>query len=135
MLVNDMKSLTYNLFQDLERRRRELRMTYATVATRSGVSLPTVQRILSGDHRNGTFANVMAIAQALDMTITFQSQISADELREQQAAKRARQLVGLVQGTSGLEGQAIDEQTFERMVRQTVHELLAGSHRKLWAEE
>src|SRR2546430_10495130 len=110
-----MKSLTINLFSDLERRRRELGMTYATVATRSGVSLPTVQRILSGDHCNGTFANVMAIAQALDMTIKFQSQISTDALREKQAAKRARQLVGLVQGTSALEGQAIDQNTVEKM--------------------
>jgi transcriptional regulator with XRE-family HTH domain len=130
-----MKALISNLFIDLERRRRDLGMTYATVAARSGVSLPTVQRILSGDHPNCTFANVTAIAQALDTSIKFQSQIPADELREKQAAKRARQLVGLVQGTSGLEGQAIDQNTFEKMIRQTVHELLAGSKRKLWAEE
>jgi transcriptional regulator with XRE-family HTH domain len=130
-----MKALVSNLFIDLERRRRELGMTYVTVATRSGVSLPTVQRILSGDRHNSSFANVMAIAHALDMTIKFQSQIPTDELREKQAAKRARQLVGLVQGTSGLEGQAIDKNTFEKMVRQTVHELLAGSQRKLWADE
>ena len=123
------------VFQSLDRRRRELGMTYATIAARSGVSLPTVQRILSGDHPNATFANVDAIARVLEMTIASQAQMPADELRERQAAKRARELVGLVQATSALEGQALDGDAVERMVRQTVHELLAGSPRKLWADK
>jgi transcriptional regulator with XRE-family HTH domain len=124
-----------NLFQNLERRRRELGMTYATVAARSGVSLPTVQRILSGQHPSATFVNVNAIARALDLDIALEPRTPADEFREQQAAKRARQLVGLVQATSALEGQALDPGAVERMVRQTVHDLLAGSPRKLWAVE
>jgi transcriptional regulator with XRE-family HTH domain len=124
-----------NLFQNLERRRRELGMTYATVAARSGVSLPTVQRILSGQHPSATFVNVNAIARALDLDIALEPRTPADEFREQQAAKRARQLVGLVQATSALEGQALDPCAVERMVRQTVHDLLAGSPRKLWAVE
>jgi transcriptional regulator with XRE-family HTH domain len=110
-------------------------MTYAMVAARSGVSLPTVQRILSGQHPNATFVNVNAIARALDMTIASQPQTPADELRERQAAKRARELVGLVQATSALEGQALDTAAVERMIRQTIHELLAGSPRKLWSDK
>jgi transcriptional regulator with XRE-family HTH domain len=136
IILIDMASYMINtIFRNLERRRRDLGMTYGAVAVRSGVSLPTVQRILSGDHPNPTFANVNAIARALDMTLGSEPQSPADILRERQAAKRARELVGLVQATSALEGQALDADSVERMVRQTIHELLAGSPRKLWAEE
>jgi len=38
-----------------------------------------------------------------------------------------------VQGTAGLEGQAVDEKAVESMVEQTTQELLAGSTRKLWS--
>jgi len=38
----------------------------------------------------------------------------------------------MVQGTSALESQAVDSETYRQMVRQTMHELMAGSRRRLW---
>ena len=52
------------LFHELETRRRELGMSLAMLARRSRVSLPTVNRIMSGRHPRPTFAHVAAIAEA-----------------------------------------------------------------------
>jgi transcriptional regulator with XRE-family HTH domain len=107
-------------------------MTHAQLARKSGVSKPTVVRILSGGHAAAALSNVMAIAQALGMSLDLTPRVPAEDLLREQAERKAATLVGMVQGTSGLEGQGVDRETLERMKRQTVHELLAGSRRRLW---
>ena len=123
------------LLKDLDRRRRDLGLSYELLSKRSGVSRPTVQRILSGRHAAASFSNILAIAESLGLTLRFDSKIAPQELRREQARRKAKMLVALVQGTSGLEGQAVDRDAVESMVEQTTHELLAGSKRKLWSEE
>ena len=120
------------VFQLLDQRRRELGMTYAILAKRSRVSVATVCRILSGSDPGASFANVQAVAEALGMAVSLTSASDPTEYRLQQAQQKARRLVGLVQGTSALEGQAVDAEAIEDMQNQTIHELLAGSPRKLW---
>jgi transcriptional regulator with XRE-family HTH domain len=119
-------------FQTLQARRHQLGMSCGTLAQRTGLSEQTVRRILSG-HSEASFANVGALADALGMGLKFDTNISVDDLREQQAKLKARRLVAIAQGTSALEGQAVDEETVGQMVKQTTYELLAGSPRKLWS--
>lgn len=122
------------LFERLEQRRRHLSMPLAVLAARSGVSLPTVQRILSGANQAASYANVEAIAQALDMRIEADANSDDQEFLEREARKKARRLIGLVQGTSALEGQAVNDDTLDEMLRKTTVELLAGGRRRLWGE-
>lgn len=122
------------LIRQLETRRRLLRLSYAALARRSGVSMPTIVRVLSGTHLQASFANVVAIAEALGMTVDVRSHIPVGEFLERQANEKAKRLVQMVQGTSGLEAQAVDDDALRQMTRQTVHELLAGSRRRLWSE-
>lgn len=119
-------------FPELDQRRRQLGLSYVALAKRSGVSQATVVRLLSGRHSQASFHNVMAIAKALGFMIAFHPTASATEIRKMQARTKARQLVGLVQGTSGLEAQAVDAQKLEELTDQTTHDLLAGSPRRLW---
>ena len=123
------------LLKSLDERRRELGLSYELLSKRCGVSRPTVQRILSGHHAAASFANVLAIAESLGLGFRFDSKVDTRDLKREQAERKAKKLVALVQGTSGLEGQAVDEKSVELMVEQTTHELLAGSKRKLWSEE
>lgn len=120
-------------YHTLDARRKKLGMSCAVLARISGVSLPTVVRILSGKSPTAAFANVLAIIKALGMHLTLEESDSTN-LLEAQARKKAATLIGLVQGTSGLEGQAVDKKSLERMRRQTALELLAGSKRILWSE-
>jgi transcriptional regulator with XRE-family HTH domain len=122
------------LLKDLNKRRRDLGLSYELLSKRCGVSRPTVQRILSGRHGAPSFGNVVAIAESLGLRLRFDSKADAQKLRREQAERKAKKLVALVQGTSGLEGQAVDEKAVKSMVEQTAHELLAGSKRRLWSE-
>lgn len=121
------------MFQDFEKRRQELGMSRSMLARRSHVSLPTVNRIMSAGHERSSFAHVAAIAQALGMELVPVVRDSVEGLRKEQAASKARRLVHLVQGTSSLEGQAVDQKELELMVERTTEKLLR-SRRKLWAE-
>src|SRR5262245_33905962 len=120
------------LFEKLNKRRKELDMSLLAVSRRSGVSMPTVARILSGAQPTASFANVAAVADALGMEVGIRQARRAASLREQQAKHKAERLVGMVQGTSGLEEQGLDHNALRDMTRRTVHELLAGSSRRLW---
>jgi DNA-binding phage protein len=122
------------LFQTLNKRRQDLRMTYAVLARRSGLSRPTVVRALSQKAPHTSFENVLAICRALGIGVALELVIKPEEIRETQAKEKARRLVGIVQGSSALEGQALDEETIADMTRQTAHELLAGSSQRLWDE-
>ena len=121
------------LFQELEKRRRELGMDRSTLARLSHVSLPTVNRIMSQQHPRPTFAHVAAIADVLGVELTLVSKTDSEEMRREQARAKAKPLVGLVQGTSGLEGQALDQQELESLIAKTAEKLLQ-SKRKLWSQ-
>lgn len=117
----------------LDQRRQQLGVTLPVLAARSGVSLPTVSRILVGGQQNANLATMLAMARVLGVRLNFEAEFDIDDLLERQARRKAERLVGLVHGSAALEGQGLDEDTRERMVRRTVHELRAGSKRKLWA--
>jgi transcriptional regulator with XRE-family HTH domain len=120
-------------FQPFEVRRQQLGMSYSALARRGGVSEATVRRVLSG-HHEASFANVKAIAEALGMGVKIDAAIDIEDLRTQQALLKARRLARMVQATSGLEGQAVNEETVRQMETRTLHELLAGPPRRLWSE-
>jgi transcriptional regulator with XRE-family HTH domain len=131
----------------LEARRRELKMSRATLARRSGVSMPTIFRLLTAEDglENAHLRCVLAIAKALEMVIRFdpddpveplrfRPKRTADVVMEKEAKHKAERLVGMVQATSGLEGQAVSPATVKRMVRRTTCELVAGSPRRIWSD-
>lgn len=120
------------VFQAINSRRRELRMSYGVLAKRSGVSLPTVVRILSGRYLRANFSSVCAVAGAVGLGLGVAPEVSVGQLLQRAAESKARRLVGLVQGTSALEGQGLDAQTLEKMTRRTVKELLTGPRTRLW---
>lgn len=122
------------LIEKLEARRRDLGLSQAVLAELSGVSLPTVHRILAGHGTAASVENILAIVQVLGMDLEAVPRIGTQEILEQQARKKAERLVGMVQGTSALEGQAVSGKQLGQMIKQTVQELLAGSRRRLWAE-
>ena len=122
-----------NLTGKLDKRRQELGMTFEALSKRSDVPVSTLKAIFKKGVEHATFANVTAIAGALGVDIEFTDEVDSYELLHQQAVKKARELVGMVQATSGLESQAVAQNQIETMIQQLVHKLMAGSRRKLWA--
>lgn len=107
-------------------------MSYAALAARSGVSEPTVKRILGGRVGEASFANVVAVAEALGASLGV-AEIEPDELCRRQARRKAEEIARLVQGTSALEGQAVDPAAYAGLVERSYHQLMAGSRRRLWS--
>jgi transcriptional regulator with XRE-family HTH domain len=120
--------------QKINQRRRDLGMTYEVVARRSGLSLATIYRTLTDQQPDVSLATVSAMAEAVGLRFVLEQSNSVSDLLEAQATRRAEKLTSMVQGTSGLEGQALSQQRLDEMTRQTVHQLLAGSKRQLWRE-
>ncbi len=118
----------------LERRRRSLGMSQAELARRSGQSTPTVIRILTQGIDSVATGKVRAVAKALGIVLQCKETVSVLEMQEREAQKKARDIVRMLQGTSGLESQSFDDDTYKDMVQQTVHELMAGPKRKLWTQ-
>src|SRR3954464_14224179 len=86
----------------LNQRRRELGLSYAELAKRCGVSVATVVRVVSGRPGQARFPQVEAIARELGLSVSLQPTESVERIRERQAVKKAKELVGLVQGNAGL---------------------------------
>ena len=116
----------------LNGRRKALGISFATLARLSGVSEPTAKRILGGQLGEASFANVAAIAVTLGASLGLE-ELDTDAMCRDQAHRKAEQIARLVQGTSALENQAVDAATYRKLVERSVHELLAGSRRRLWA--
>lgn len=107
-------------------------MSYRALAARSGVSEPTIKRVLGGRMEEAAFGNVMAIARGLGIFVMSKETESERAMKKAAARRKAVALAGLVQGTSGLEAQALDARGVEAMVEQIEDELLAGPARRLW---
>ena len=118
--------------ENFEARRLELGMSRATLAKRAGVSLPTVARILTGRERSPRLGTIRALAKELGIEVRFVAVADEESLREQQAERKAREIARSVQGTMGLEAQGVSQEKLDKLIRQKMHSLLAGSRRKLW---
>ena len=120
-----------SLSESLIRRRRELKMSVPLLARRSGVSIATVNRVLSG--KGASTENLLAIAEALGLQLDLTPVCDSLEFREREAERKARILVCQLQGTSSLEAQGLGRNDFDRLVRQAVHELMSGPSRRIWS--
>jgi transcriptional regulator with XRE-family HTH domain len=129
---------TFPSLSQLDERRKALGMSRSALARRSGVSLPTVQRVLTGTEPTPSLPVVHALAQALGVQVNLghdaaiRSTTSATEFRRQRALTKARQLTGMLQATMGLEAQAVAPQTLDDLTERQAEQLLGGSGRRLW---
>jgi transcriptional regulator with XRE-family HTH domain len=120
--------------QRLNERRRRLGISCAVLARRTGVSLRNVQRILSGEETNPGFSTVASLARELGLGIRFEDQADVRAIRRRQAEQKAARILAIVQGTCALEAQAVSRETMRDLRERTIHELLGGSDRRLWAD-
>ena len=125
--------------QQLDARRRELGMSVAALADRSGVSRATIERILAGRHSGTRVEHLRAIAHALGTEVVLGEQLtlhpikSAMDMRKEAARAKAHYLAAYLQGTSALEAQAVSEKVANDVEESLYCKLMAGPASKLWA--
>jgi transcriptional regulator with XRE-family HTH domain len=118
----------------LKARRERLGISCSVLAKRVGISLRSVQRILSGEETNPGFSTVAALAHELGVGVRFDDELDIRAIRRRQAERKAERIVAIVQGSSALEAQGVSRETLRELREKTINELLAGSNRKLWAD-
>ncbi|MBM4100331.1 MAG: helix-turn-helix transcriptional regulator [Planctomycetes bacterium] len=133
MLEAVLSEITRSRFGSGIRGKTTLGLTFAALSRRSGVSEPTVKRILGGRLVEASFTHVVAIARALGSPISADPQ-DVDEMVREQARRKPESIARMVQGTSAPEAQAVDDAGYRRLVERSYHELLAGSRRRLRAD-
>ena len=127
-----MTSATY-ISKNLDQRRRALDMPLNELSSRANVSPSTVRRVLAGEPGAG-IEIVAAIGDALGVPrLNFTEARPPGKMRRLQATLKARKIVGMVQGTSALEAQAVSEPDKKLMIEKTINELLSGPRSQLWA--
>lgn len=132
MEVINMTSVDY-ISRKLDERRCALGMPLNELSRRANVSFSTIRRVLGGE-RGARFGTVTAIGDALGVSrLNFELARPPEKMRHLQAALKARKIVGMVQGTSALEAQAVNEQDRKFMIETTINELLCGPRSQLWA--
>lgn len=121
------------LLGSLEGRRKELGMSMRILAERSGLGERTVQRVLSGREPAAKLSTVLRIADAMRVELQFKNLISARQVRQDQALRKAAKLAQIVQGNSALEAQAVSKKALQEIMDEMADRLIAGSRRRLWA--
>jgi transcriptional regulator with XRE-family HTH domain len=127
-----MSAILETTIKKLDRRRKRLKMSMDVLAKRSGVPLATVKRMFALKV-SPSFIRIAAVAEALGGGVRVKL-VPEDEVINKQVGRQADRLVGMVQGTMGLESQAVDSDAVKRMVETTSGRLRAGPRRKLWDE-
>ena len=129
-----MAQTTHPMFRHLSERRRRLGISCAVLAKRIGVSLRSVQRILSGEETNPGISTVASLARELGVGVRFVDEVDVRTMRRRQAERKTKRILAIVQGSSALEARSLSRKTMRDLREKTINELLAGSDRKLWAD-
>lgn len=128
------------LSTQLDQRRASLRLSKAQLARKADLSLPTVNRVLSGRDPNPRLGTLTSIATALGVEIHVGESPRLHELadvqafREAQARIKAVALVRLVQGSMALEAEAVSSEVIQELIEQNVRALISGPARRLWED-
>ena len=126
-----MKDVT-NIIRELELRRIRLGMSRRILSERAGLGIATVTRILSGKG-DARLQTLLSIAEALGADIALTGKQGTRDMKDEQAKAKARRLTAIAQGSSALEGQAVNARAAQRIERQIADGLLAGPKIRLWS--
>ena len=130
-----MDDRTKQIIGSLQRRRQSLQMPLQVLAGRANLGSATVQRVLGGGEPNVRLDTLEAIAEGLEVKLDIRMSplASPRQIQEREAQRKAKTLAGMAQANAGLESQAVSEDVRQDVEAGLVHELMAGSKRRLWA--
>jgi transcriptional regulator with XRE-family HTH domain len=119
------------LVQKVKLRKETLGITIENLAKLSHNGVRTVNRFLSGE--DVKLSTVESITNVLGLDFAGNKTISLDKLKKQRATQKAIFMASLVQGTSALEMQGMEEESLNIMIDKFKKEFLTGSYRnRLW---
>ena len=119
------------LIHKIEARRKKLNITIVNLSKLSGLGVRTVNRFLAGE--DVKLSTVERITNLLGLDFAGNEVVAFNELQRRRAKEKALFMVSLVQGTSSLEMQGLEDESIRKMLLKMEKEFLTGSYRnRLW---
>lgn len=120
------------LLEKVKDRRQHIGITVESLSKLSNVGYKTIMRFFAGD--DVKLSTVEKITNVLGLDFAGNEVIDINTLRDKRAKERALYIVSLVQDTSSLEMQGLDNEDINEMLQDTKMQLLYGEYKdKLWA--
>ena len=119
------------LIAKIEARRKKLNITIVNLSKLSGLGVRTVNRFFAGE--DVKLSTVEQITNLLGLDFAGNEVVAFNDLQRRRAKEKALFMVSLVQGTSSLEMQGLEDDSIQKMLLNMEKEFLIGNYKnRLW---
>jgi len=120
-----------DLVKQIIARKEQLNITIENLAKLSGLGIRTVNRVLANE--DVKLSTIESITNFLGLDFAGNEIVSLDELKKQRAKEKAIFMASLVQSTSALEIQGLDNDNINNIISMYEKEFLNGEYQNtLW---
>ena len=121
------------LLEKVKDRREHIGITIDNLSKLSNLGYRTISRFFSGD--DVKLSTVEKITNLLGLDFAGNEVIDIKTLKEKRAEEKALYIVSLVQDTSSLEMQGLENSELQTLINETKEQFLNGAYKKnLWAK-
>ena len=119
------------LIQQIIARKEQLNITVENLAKLSGVGVRTINRLLKNE--DVKLSTVEHVTNFLGLDFAGNEQVPLSTLKKNRAHEKAIFLASIVQGTSALEMQGLEDESLNKIIATYEQEFLSGSYQDtLW---
>lgn len=119
------------LIKKIEDRKKQININIENLAKLSGLGIRTINRFFAGD--DVKLSTIERITNLLGLDFAGNEVITLNQLQKQRAKEKAIFLASLVQSTSALEVQGLEENSLNKIISKFEKELLQGQYKnRLW---
>ncbi|MCT7595626.1 helix-turn-helix domain-containing protein [Aliarcobacter butzleri] len=119
------------LIQKIENRKKQINISIENLARLSNLGVRTVNRFFAGD--DVKLSTIEKLTNLLGLDFAGNEVIPLKELEKQRAKEKALFMASLVQSTSALEVQGLEEDSLNKIINKFEKEFLVGQYRnRLW---
>ena len=119
------------LIQKIENRKKQINISIENLAKLTHLCIRTVNRFFAGE--DVKLSTIEKITNLLGLDFAGNEVIPLKELEKQRAKEKALFMVSLVQSTSALEVQGLEEDSLNKIINKFEKEFLVGQYRnRLW---
>jgi transcriptional regulator with XRE-family HTH domain len=119
-----------DLLKRVQKRKKQISLTIDNIAKLSNLGNRTVTRFLAGE--DVKISTVESITNLLGLDFAGNETLSINELKQNRAKEKALYMVSLVQDTSSLEQQGLDNEQLNLLVEQAKDSFLHQHQKILW---
>ncbi len=119
-----------DLLKRVQKRKRQIGLTIDNIAKLSNLGNRTITRFLAGE--DVKISTVESITHLLGLDFAGNETLSINELEQNRAKEKALYIVSLVQDTSSLEEQGLDNEQLNLLIEQAKDSFLHQHQKSLW---